>query len=173
MLNCQVLTEKLLRIFGNEFKKVKTFHSIYFRGKSHFEEDGSQNYLVFQPIRRYFKRIAGVGKSHYIHYWKSKELSDEGINSIKTSDYGIAPYSSYYNTNKFDGGCLKKDQGALLHGRIVNIYIVYEITDNFNLSSYPTPENCLFGTVKLTKNADIDKCGYSGYEIGFYRHERF
>ena len=50
-----------------------------------------------------------------------------------------------------------EDQGALLHGRIVNIYIVYEITDNFNVSSYPTLENCLFGAVKLTKNADIDK----------------
>ena len=30
-------------------------------------------------------------------------------------------------------------------------------------------ENCLFGTGKLTKNADIDKCQYSGYEIGFDR----
>ena len=26
----------------NEFKKVKTFDSSYFRGKSHFEEDGTQ-----------------------------------------------------------------------------------------------------------------------------------
>ena len=34
----------------NEFKKLKTFDSNYFRGKSHFEEDGTQNYLVFQPI---------------------------------------------------------------------------------------------------------------------------
>ena len=39
----------------NEFKKLKTFSLSYFRGKSHFEEDGTQNYLVFQPINRYFK----------------------------------------------------------------------------------------------------------------------
>ena len=39
----------------NELKKLKTFDSIYFRGKSHFEEDGMQNYLVFQPVQRYFK----------------------------------------------------------------------------------------------------------------------
>ena len=57
--------------------------------------------------------------------------------------------------------------------KIVNIYIVYEITDNFNISSYPTLENCLFGAVKLTKNADIDKYGYSGYGIGFDRHGSF
>ena len=31
-----------------------------------------------------------------------------------------------------------------------------------------TLKNCLFGTVTLTKNADIDKYGYSGYGIGFY-----
>ena len=35
--------------------KLKTFDSNYFIGKNHFEEDGSQNYLVFQPIIRYFK----------------------------------------------------------------------------------------------------------------------
>ena len=34
----------------NELKKLKTFDSSYFIGKSHFEEDGVQNYLVFQPI---------------------------------------------------------------------------------------------------------------------------
>ena len=42
----------------NEFKKLETVDSIYFRGKIHFEEDGTQNYLVFQPIHRYFKVIA-------------------------------------------------------------------------------------------------------------------
>ena len=58
MLNSQVSIEKLLQI--NELKKLKTFDSSYFIGKSHFEEDGTQNYLVFQPMYRYFKIIAGV-----------------------------------------------------------------------------------------------------------------
>ena len=31
----------------NELKKLKTFHVSYFIGKSHFEEDGTQKYLVF------------------------------------------------------------------------------------------------------------------------------
>ena len=48
-------------LVGNEFKKLNTFDLSYFIGKSHFEEDGAQNYLVFQPIYRYFKIIAGVG----------------------------------------------------------------------------------------------------------------
>ena len=36
-----------------------------------------------------------------------------------------------------------------------------------NNANYPTLENCLFGAVTLTKNADIDKYRYSGYGIGF------
>ena len=69
-------------------------------------------------------------------------MSDERINSIKTSDYGITPYLSYYDTNKirvkFDGGCLKQDPGSFVHGGIVNVYIVYEISKNINISDYPT-----------------------------------
>ena len=34
-------------------------------------------------------------------------------------------------------------------------------------------KNCLFGAVTLTKNADIDKYGYSGYGIGFDRRSSF
>ena len=112
------------------------------------------------------------------YYWKSKGLSDERINSIKTSHYGINPYLSYYDTNKIrvklnEGCSLKQDQSKLLHRGIVNIYIVYETTDNSNVSSYPTLENCLFGAVKLTKNADIDKYEYCSYGIGFDRHGSF
>ena len=59
------------------------------------------------------------------------------------------------------------------HGAIVNIYIVYEIDQNYNISSYPASGNCLFGAVSLTKNADIDKYKYSGYDIGFDRHAEF
>ena len=31
----------------NELKKLKTFNSSYFRGKKYFENDGTQNCLVF------------------------------------------------------------------------------------------------------------------------------
>ena len=42
----------------NEFKKLQICDSIYFRRKSHFEEGGTQNYLVFQSMYRYFKRVS-------------------------------------------------------------------------------------------------------------------
>ena len=51
-----------------ELKKLKTFDSNHLIGKSHFEEDGRQNYLVFQPIYRYFEMISGVGNGSYIYH---------------------------------------------------------------------------------------------------------
>ena len=56
---------------------------------------------------------------------------------------------------------------------MVNIYIVYELIPSSSHSDDPTLKNCLFGTVTLTKNADIDKYGYSGYGIGFDRRSSF
>ena len=41
----------------NEIKKLTTLDLSYFIGKSHFEEDGAQNCLVFQPLNKYFKII--------------------------------------------------------------------------------------------------------------------
>ena len=131
----------------NELKKLQKFDSSYFRGKSHFEEDGTQNYLLFQPMQKYCKRIASVGSGNYIYFWKSKGLSDERINSNTASNHSIAPELSYYGTKtrvEFNGSCLKQDKAAYNHGIILNIYIVYEISQNVNFSSYPTLENCLF-----------------------------
>ena len=40
-------------------------------------------------------------------------------------------------------------------------------------NSDPTLKNCLFGAVALTKIANVDKNGYSGYGIGFDRRSAF
>ena len=83
----------------------------------------------------------------------------------------------HYDTSKirikFDGSFLNRFPPTILHGNIVNIYIVYEITSDYKDINYPTLENCLFGSVKLTKNADIDKYEYSGHGIGFDRETSF
>ena len=69
---------------------------------------------------------------------------------------------------------MKQDKVTFNHGKIGNIYIVYEISKNINISDYPTLENCFLGAVSLTKNTDIiDRYGYSGYGIAFDRHGSF
>ena len=97
MLTCPVLTEKLLQINKNtcSLKKLKTFDLSYITGKSHFEEDGTQNYLVFQPIKGYLKVIANTD---YVSSWKSKGSSAESIKPPITSGNSLTPVMSYYGT---------------------------------------------------------------------------
>ena len=140
----------------------------YFIGKSHFKEDGTQNYLVFQPIFRYFKIIAN---KKFILSLKSKGLSDEIVTPYVTSDNSLTPLIDYYGSRvrvKFNKGCLKQSNKLTYsYGANVNVYIVYKIGASSSNDSDPTLKNCLFGAVTLTKNTDIDEYGYSGYGIGF------
>ena len=127
-------------------------------------------------MQRYFKRIAGVGSGNYIYFWKSKGLSDERINFDTASNNSITPELRFYGTKTrvgFNGSCLKQDKATYNHGTIVNIYVVYEISKNYNISSYPTLENCLLGAVSLTKHVDIDQYKYSEYGIRFDRKGEF
>ena len=73
----------------SELKKLQTFDSIYFRCKSHFENDGTKIHLVFQPTHRYFKRVSDT--SDHILLWKSKGLSDECIKPLSTSTNILNP----------------------------------------------------------------------------------
>ena len=123
----------------NEWNKLKTFDSSYFIGKSHFEGDDTQNYLVFQPIYRYLKVFSITQYAEYISEWKSKGLSNESIKAIST------------------GSCLKQSKISYTHGKVVNIYIVYELDASSSNVNDQTLKNCLFGAVTLTKNAGIDK----------------
>ena len=60
-LNKKITQTKSKHLFvENEWNKLKIFDSSYFIGKSHFGEDGTQNYLVFQPMHRYFKMITNT-----------------------------------------------------------------------------------------------------------------
>ena len=74
---------------------------------------------------------------------------------------------------KFIGSCLKQPKISYTHGKVVNIYIVYELGASRSHNKNPTLKNFLFGAVTLTKNADIDKYWYSGYGIGFDRKKAF
>ena len=145
----------------------------YFIGKSHFEEDDTQNYLVFRSLNKYFKIIA---YKKFISSWQSKGLSGETIKHPGTSDNSLTPLIDYLGKKiraKFTGSCLKQPKSSYTHGTIVNIYIVYELGASDSNDNDPTLKNCLLAAVTLTKNADIHKYGYSGYGIGFDRTSRF
>ena len=102
-------------------------------------------------------------------------MPDEKINSIKTFNHSITPNLDYFGTKtrvEFNESCLKQDKVTFNHGKIVNIYIVYELS-MYRLGSFFTLVNGLFGAVSLTKNADINKYKHSGYGTRFDRGGSF
>ena len=114
-------------LVNNELNNLKTFGFAYFIGKSHFEEDGVQNYLVFQPVHKYFKFIANT---NFIHEWISKGVSSETIKPPATSHNSLTPAINNYGTKtrvKFTGSCLQQSKISYTHRKIVNIYVVYEL----------------------------------------------
>ena len=78
-------------------------------------EDGSQAYLIFQPLYRYFKTVTNT---NYISSWKSKGLSDESIKPFLTSDNSLTPLLVYYDYNiklKFNGSILRQPKVTYTH----------------------------------------------------------
>ena len=69
---------------------------------------------------------------------------------------------------------MKQDKATFTHRSTVNLFIDYELDTwlkdlytDFKLS------DCLFGAMKLIKNAVPDKYAYGGYGIGFVRSSQF
>ena len=69
---------------------------------------------------------------------------------------------------KFKWSCLKQDFETFTPKNVVNLFIVYEL-DRLSqfLNATFTLKDCLFGSVKITKNADHNKYFYSRYGIRF------
>ena len=89
----------------NEFKKLQTFDSSYFIGKNYFESNGTQNYLVFQPLNKYFKLITNTLS---ILSRQSKGLSTEILDPPTKSLSLSINYVGKKMRLKFTGSCLKQ-----------------------------------------------------------------
>ena len=110
--------------------------------------------------------------SNWITKRKSKGLSNESLEVVSTSDNTLTPSVNYYGDKvrlKFTGSVLQQKTVTYSHKKVVNLYVVYEITNFHGIDSYPTLTNELFGAVKLIKN----KYKYFGYGIGFDGHGFF
>ena len=125
-----------------------------------------QNCLVFIPVKKYITYFSGTTR---IDSWKSNEGSEENIENITESDSNFAP--SFVDhillpDIDFNGHCLINN--ISIPKKVINLYISYTLNlQLINLNTDFTLGNGLFGSVKLTKNADLDKYKNSGYGIGF------
>ena len=126
-------------------KKLQTFDPSYFRSKNYFDEDGTRNYSVFIPIFRYFKMNKIINVADYVLSWQSIGLSAEVIKPPSTSDNSLTPTLSYYPPSKirvkFTGISLKQDKTIFNHGKVVNVYIAYELGASSSSNSDPIVKN--------------------------------
>ena len=100
-----------------EIVKIYAFDSIYLCCKSHFEDYGTQNFLVFQPVSRYYYRVVNTSE---VTATKSIGLSHESINKpLSTSDNNLSPEINYFDNSrilvKFDGSGLKHEKLPFTH----------------------------------------------------------
>ena len=82
-------------------------------GKSYFDEDGAQNYLVFQPILSYFTLNSG-----WMIEWKSKGLSNEILKVGSTTNNTLTPSVNYYGDKvrlRFTGNVLQQKAVTCSH----------------------------------------------------------
>ena len=93
-------------------------------------------------------------------------MSNEKISTTTSTDKS-ATKTIYDNASikvRFNGDLLRQNQITYNHGPVKNIYVVYRRTPDTKIFNIAL-ENCLFGAVMLTKNADVDKYKYSGYSV--------
>ena len=115
-----------------------------------------QNYLIFQPIFRYFKINSISQVIEYVLSWQSKGLSAE---LIKPPSASLKPILTYYHANKirvkFTKSCLIQDKIIFNHGKVVSIYIVYELGASTSNIGDPTLKKIFIWCIYFNK-----KCGY-------------
>ena len=125
-LNRKITSNKSKHLFvENELEKLKIFI-----GKSHFEEDGTQNYLVFQPMYRFFKKLAILA---LFHHGNLKDSLMKIFSPPTAPDISLTPALSFYGTKervKFTESSLKQDNIAYTHEKRVIIFIVYAFMPN-------------------------------------------
>ena len=114
----------------------------------------------------------------HISACKSKDFSDQSIKLSAASNNGLVPALNYVNTKsraKSDGSCLKQDKVTVTHKKLLKIknyllkiYTACEINLlSFNAGKDFALRNSLFGVVKLSQNANLNKYKYSGYSTRF------
>ena len=132
-------------------------------GAKYFSLGILQNYLAFASTNEHI-----FSKTQHIYSWKPKGIPEKSIRTPPGSDNTFA--LSLINNRllpceKLAGNCLSLSSISL-HQNVVNLYISYTLsTYSRDLNTYFTLGNCLFGSVKLIKNADPDKYGYRDYNI--------
>ena len=103
-------------------------------------------------------------------------MSEENIVNITKSGNNFSPIfvdQHILSDINFSKHCLINNNISIPK-KVINLYISYKLVPELrNFNTDFALNNCLFRSVKLTKNADPDKYKCSGYGIGFNSRSEF
>ena len=113
-----------------------------------------------------------LGDTEQFVSWKSDGLSNEKLTTPTINDNSLSTSIKWYKNSNFclifKLSCLKHKSAACTPPDIIIFFIVYELdTWSTDLNSDFILQDCLVGSFKLAKNADPDKCVYTGYGTEF------
>ena len=121
---------------------------------------------MFIPAIKHIKYFTSTTQ---IEPWKSNGMSKKSLDNITKSDSNLTPtFVDHHSLQAIDFNerCLIKSNISIPK-KVINQYISYTLgTQLRNFNRDFTLSNCLFGSVKLTKNTYLDKYKYTGYGIG-------
>ena len=107
------IKQNLYLLKMNSFKKI-TFGLSLFIGKSCFNNDGAELYLIPQPLYYTLRRRDDTEK---VVSWKSKGLPTEKLTTLTTDDNSFPPSIKRYRNSSicliFKGSCLKQKMPLL------------------------------------------------------------
>ena len=127
-----------------------------------------QSYFIFESKSKSFTK-----NGEAIHAWISAGIHNDSNNTDLLSVINSNNNSrTFLNKNNrlgvtVNGNYMKQNKLGYAHGKIVNIYIVYELKNRRIDSPDFTFQNGLFGAVKITKNATTSHYKYEGYGSSF------
>ena len=123
-----------------------------------------------------FLMIKYFNGTNQFYLGKSNGIPDGSIENItKPNSLFTTTFVNHYILPdvSFNGHCLI-NSNIFIPKKVINIYISYILNQwARDLNTDFTIGNYLFGSVKLTKNADLDKYVYTGYSIGFDLRSEF
>ena len=103
-------------------------------------------------------------------------MLEKSIKNITKSYSNFVPTFVDHNLlldMNFNGHCLIKNNISISK-KVINLHTPYTLAPQFRtLNTAFTLGNCLFGFVKLTENADLDKHKYSDYSTEFNSRSEF
>ena len=122
----------------------------------------------------YLKRVIATANNIstiYEHSWTSKGLSNEQVKTPNTSTNNdqapILEYDGREISLKLSGDLLKQSRVTYNHhGPKVSTFIVYKLNTHTINTDFAL-KDCLFGSLKITKDKDPDIYVYRGFGIGF------